>query len=64
MSLSIDGMFLLRMSDGSASLHRVQKLSEGSIILRPHTYAGKVSDYDKPPLIQAQDTQHAAQGRR
>lgn len=52
MSLSINEMFLLKMPDGSQSLHRIQKLSEGSIILRPHTYAGKVSDYDKPPLIQ------------
>jgi len=52
MSLSINEMFLLEMQDGPPILHRIQKLSEGSIILRPHTYAGKVSDYDKPPLIQ------------
>jgi hypothetical protein len=52
MSLSINELFLLKMPDGSHSLHRIQKLSEGIIILRPHTYAGKVSDYDKPPIIQ------------
>ena len=52
MSLSINEMFLLEMPDGSKALHRIQKLSEGSIILRPHIYAGKVSDHDKPPLIQ------------
>ncbi|MGD0519084.1 MAG: type II CRISPR RNA-guided endonuclease Cas9, partial [Thermoguttaceae bacterium] len=52
MSLSINEMFLLEMPDGPPMLHRIQKLSEGSIILRPHTYAGKVSDKDKPPLIQ------------
>ena len=52
MSLSINEMFMLKMPDGSHSLHRIQKLSKGSIILRPHTYAGKVSDYDKPPIIQ------------
>ncbi|MHC4194271.1 MAG: hypothetical protein ACYSP9_08900, partial [Planctomycetota bacterium] len=39
--------------DGSKVLHRVQKLTQsGTIVLRPHTYAGKLSDYDKPPLIQ------------
>jgi CRISPR-associated endonuclease Csn1 len=52
MSLAINEMFLLKMPDGSHLLHRIQKLSEGSIVLRPHTYAGKVSDYDKPPIIQ------------
>ncbi len=52
MSLSINEMFMLEMQDGSHSLHRIQKLSPGSVILRPHTYAGKVSDYDKPPIIQ------------
>ncbi len=51
-SLAINEMYMLRMPDGSHVLHRIQKLSEGSIILRPHTYAGKVSDSDKPPLIQ------------
>ena len=52
MSLSINEMFMLKMPDGSHMLHRIQKLSDGSIILRPHTYAGKVSDSDKPPFIQ------------
>ncbi len=52
MSLTINEMFLLDMGNGQRILHRVQKMSPGSIILRPHTYAGKVSDTDKPPLIQ------------
>ena len=52
MSLSINEMFFLEMPDGTHVLHRIQKMSEGSIILRPHTYAGKVSDSDKPPIIQ------------
>ncbi|MGA2033446.1 MAG: type II CRISPR RNA-guided endonuclease Cas9 [Thermoguttaceae bacterium] len=63
MSLSINEMFLLKMPDGSHSPHRIQKLSEGSIILRPHTYAGKVSDYDKPPLIQRR-TPNTLRGRK
>ncbi len=52
MSFSINEMFFLEMPDGTHVLHRIQKMSEGSIILRPHTYAGKVSDTDKPPIIQ------------
>jgi CRISPR-associated endonuclease Csn1 len=52
MSLSINELFDLELEDGIKRLHRVQKMSEGSIILRPHTYAGEVSDTDKPPIIQ------------
>jgi CRISPR-associated endonuclease Csn1 len=52
MSLSINEMFLLNVDGELESLHRVQKMSDGQIILRPHTYAGKVSDRDSPPLIQ------------
>ena len=55
-SLSINEMFMLELDDGLMELHRVQKITQSgsniSIIFRPHTYAGKVSDYDKPPLIQ------------
>ena len=53
MSLSINELFMLQMKDGSHQLHRIQKMDQkGSIILRPHTYGGKLSDTDKPPLIQ------------
>ncbi len=52
-SLATNEMFMLELDDGSKVLHRVQKLiQDGRIVLRPHTYAGKVSDSDKPPLIQ------------
>ncbi|MCX5632227.1 MAG: type II CRISPR RNA-guided endonuclease Cas9 [Phycisphaerae bacterium] len=56
MSLSQNEMVLLKLDDGSEVLHRTQKMSQSkesiSIIFRPHTYGGKLSDYDKPPLIQ------------
>ena len=55
MSLSQNEMILLKLDDGSEVLHRTQKMSQSkesiSIIFRPHTYGGKLSDYDKPPLI-------------
>jgi CRISPR-associated endonuclease Csn1 len=52
-SLSINEMFLLKTENGDSVLHRVQKITQnGSIILRPHIYSGKVSDSDRPPLIQ------------
>ncbi|MCX5635242.1 MAG: type II CRISPR RNA-guided endonuclease Cas9 [Planctomycetota bacterium] len=52
-SLGINEMFMIEMDDGSSVLHRVQKLSQGGlVVLRPHTYSGKLSDSDKPPLIQ------------
>ncbi|RIK84573.1 MAG: type II CRISPR RNA-guided endonuclease Cas9 [Planctomycetota bacterium] len=63
MSLSINDVILLELDNGSTMPHRVQKMSEGSIILRPHTYAGKVSDYDKPPLIQRR-TPNTLRGRK
>lgn len=51
-SLSRNELFLLETEDGTV-LHRVQKIDQnGRIILRPHTFAGKLSDGDKPPLIQ------------
>jgi len=52
MSLAKNEMVMLKLDDESYQLHRVQKISPGLIALRPHYYAGKVSDYDKPPLIQ------------
>lgn len=51
-SLSKNELFMVEFEDGHV-LHRVQKFDQsGSIILRPHTYAGQVSDSDKPPIIQ------------
>jgi CRISPR-associated endonuclease Csn1 len=56
MSLSQNELILLKLDNGSEVLHRTQKMSQTdesiSIIFRPHTYGGKLSDYDKPPLIQ------------
>jgi len=56
MSLSQNEMFILKLEDGLEVLHRVQKMSQSkgsiSLIFRPHTYGGAMSDYDKPPLIQ------------
>ncbi|MHC4647690.1 MAG: type II CRISPR RNA-guided endonuclease Cas9 [Planctomycetota bacterium] len=52
-SLSMNEMFMLELDDGSEVLHRVQKLiQDGRIVLRPHTYAGKVRGSDQLPLIQ------------
>ncbi len=52
-SLAINEMFMPELEDGIKILHRVQKIDKNNrIILRPHTYSGKVSDYDRPPLIQ------------
>ncbi len=55
-SLSINEMFMLEQDGGAKDLHRIQKITQSgnniSIIMRPHTYSGKVSDYDKPPIIQ------------
>lgn len=52
-SLSINEMFMLKVDNGRRVLHRVQKMDQkGNIILRPHTFGGKLSDSDKPPLIQ------------
>jgi CRISPR-associated endonuclease Csn1 len=56
MSLSKNEMVLLKLDDGLEILHRTQKMSQKdgkvTIILRPHIYGGKLSDYDKPPIIQ------------
>lgn len=55
-SLAKNELFMLEVEPGELVLHRVQKLGQvGSsqvVVLRPHTYAGQVSDSDKPPLIQ------------
>lgn len=52
-SLARNEMFMLKLDDGSEVLHRVQKIIyDGRIVLRPHTYSGKLSDSDKPPIIQ------------
>jgi CRISPR-associated endonuclease Csn1 len=52
-SLSINEMFMLEVGDGKQKLHRVQKMDQnGNIILRPHTFGGKLSDRDEKPLIQ------------
>ena len=52
-SLAQNEMVMMEMEDGTYSLHRIQKLiQDGRIVLRPHTFAGKVSESDKPPLIQ------------
>ncbi|MCF7954231.1 MAG: type II CRISPR RNA-guided endonuclease Cas9 [Phycisphaerae bacterium] len=52
-SLGKNELFMLEVEEGVFVLHRIQKFDQkGSIILRPHTYAGQVSDTDKPPLIQ------------
>ncbi len=52
-SLATNEMFMLKMDDDTEKLYRIQKtIQDGRIVLRPHDYAGKVSDSDKPPLIQ------------
>ncbi|MEN6424761.1 MAG: type II CRISPR RNA-guided endonuclease Cas9 [Phycisphaerales bacterium] len=56
-SLSPNEMFMLELPDGRPALHRVQKIIyDGRIVFRPHTYSGKVSDSDQPPLIQRRNT--------
>ena len=55
-SLAQNELFMLELDEDSTELHRVQKITQSgnniTITLRPHTYAGKVSDSDKPPLVQ------------
>ena len=52
-SLAQNEMFMLKIDNEEEVLHRVQKIDQNKrIILRPHTYGGKLSDLDKPPLIQ------------
>jgi len=52
-SLSINEMFMFESDDGLNDLYRVQKIDQNKrIILRPHTYSGKLSDSDSAPLIQ------------
>ncbi len=51
-SLSINEMFRLVDKEGNERLCRVQKMDiNQNITLRPHRYAGKMTDYDKEPLI-------------
>jgi CRISPR-associated endonuclease Csn1 len=51
-SLSRNEMFRLMDEQAKGQLCRVQKMDiNQNIILRPHEYAGKMSDYDKPPII-------------
>jgi CRISPR-associated endonuclease Csn1 len=52
-SLAINEMFMLETDSGQHVLHRVQKMDQNKrVTLRPHTYSGKLSDYDVSPLIQ------------
>lgn len=52
-SLAPNEMFMLELDDGMHDLHRVQKIIyDGRIVLRPHVFSGKLSDTDKPPMIQ------------
>jgi len=55
-SLAPNEMFMLETSDGATILHRIQYITllptGPRIVLRPHTYSGKVSEHDKPPLVQ------------
>jgi len=55
-SLAKNELVMLQREDNSEVLHRIQYISElptgPRIVLRPHTYAGKLSDSDMPPLIQ------------
>ncbi|MBN1805117.1 MAG: hypothetical protein JW837_07700, partial [Sedimentisphaerales bacterium] len=52
-SLSINEMFMLEVEEGKHELHRIQKMDQnGNIILRPHTFGGKLNESDKKPLIQ------------
>jgi CRISPR-associated endonuclease Csn1 len=52
MSLSINEMLIIPDETGKQRLFRVQKMDvNGGVILRPHTYAGRCRDTDKPPMI-------------
>ncbi len=55
-SLAQNESFMLELDEDSTELHRVQKITQSgnniTITLRPHTYSRKVSDSDKPPLVQ------------
>lgn len=52
MSLGINEMVLLETDLEEPVLHRVQKLSDKRIELRPHHYAGEVKKDHKAPLVQ------------
>jgi len=52
-SLAKNEMFMLEVADGTHVPHRIQKIvQDGRISLRQHTFAGKISESDLPPLIQ------------
>ncbi len=52
-SLAKNDMVMLETDNKQLILHRVQKIvQDGRVMFRPHTYAGQLSDADKPPLIQ------------
>src|SRR5262249_21344806 len=52
MSLAINETVRLRFEDGTVPLYPVQKMDvNGTILCRPVTFAGKMTDRDKPPLI-------------
>jgi CRISPR-associated endonuclease Csn1 len=52
-SLAKNEMYMLEVEEGRHTLHRVQKIiQDGRIVLRPTTFAGKLSDTDNSPLIQ------------
>jgi CRISPR-associated endonuclease Csn1 len=55
-SLAQNEMFMLKDEEGKFHLHRVQYITllptGPRIVLRPHTYAGQLSESDKPPVIQ------------
>lgn len=55
-SLAQNEMFMLKNDTGGFDLHRVQYITllptGPRIVLRPHTYAGKLSESDKTPFIQ------------
>ena len=52
-SLAKNEMYMLEVEEGKHVLHRLQKIiQDGRIVLRPATFAGKLSESDNPPFIQ------------
>jgi len=50
-SLARNEMFMVQFEDGTELLHRVEKISGSTIVLRPHTYGGVCKGSDQPPLV-------------
>ena len=50
-SLARNEMFMAELDDGTKLLHRVEKISEDLIILRPHTYGGVCKDTDPNTMV-------------